>query len=111
MSKQNKPLEFFKPEDFGTGNNQQKESAAFYANMKLQAALGPVVYGEADTGTQCFSPHKGFSDTHQAHLFNVQPIQKKECKHEREAKMVLGYPDKSFCRFCGIELVAKWEAK
>lgn len=140
----------FKPEDFreaafgnfhtafGIDGLLTKENAAKLANEKLQTLIEswPVIMT-----TKCFtdsnpedlswhpenipdeSSHYIQFCTHKARLAFIEPIVKKECKHEPIVTVDLraNYYDKAThyrtvpetieCKHCGVELQATWSPK
>lgn len=109
----------FKPEDFGTGNDREKESAAFYANLKLQKLIDEsiVVYGQGigamKSSDWCMNgpDFERYRHTHKAILINIEEIKPEPCKHEPVRN--LSYErtwDKNWsCKHCGIGLQATWK--
>lgn len=117
---------FFNSEDFKRAAPHIKQICADVANAKLNKALGPVVYCSPATDARPYSFehwHYGknsYDNTHIAHLFNVQEINKEPCKHEpistregvidienkRDYTKIFYTPE---CKHCGAKLKAKWE--
>ncbi len=82
---------FFTPEDFNfivtvssLARRQLQQEIANTANAKLEAALGPVVYGyDCQDGYMRFVEENFGRATHTARLLNVQPISsEKALTHE-----------------------------
>lgn len=104
---------FFNPSDFTnseTGLTFKSEfSIAKIANAKLDAAIGPTVYGHRENDNY-WSTKKWDSDEYRARLFNVQPV-KSKCYHKTLIRIFFD-PDtltgEATCK-CGQKLKADWK--
>lgn len=133
----------FKPEDFAEDQpyvDYKSHRSAKIANKLFQEWLEkqPVIMGEKIKSTGAFiwtdpqhtfpaEPYYVLGATHQAHLVQIEPVQKKCEKHEPVTELrngvtsgtitpgKFGYSffekDKWFCSKCNVELVAEWRAK
>lgn len=88
-------------------------NAASIANAKLEKALGPVMYFKMENDKACYGSEINTEyDTHQAYLFNIQPIVKKCELHAPDILRINdGYGFSTKCKRCGVPLVATWSAK
>lgn len=121
---------FFTPSDFATIQNMPYAEAVFdcarVANEKLESKMGPkVYYGISRDITK--NPNywastendENFHEfTHSAHIFNMQPMHKPECKHIPEvfSKYIRNGKEIEFvipvCSKCGVEICAiDWKTK
>ncbi len=110
----------FKAEDFDLGPEHKwmSKACAETANALLDAHLAtlPVVYGQNQKGAIWTTPPHD-SNTHQALLWDVKPIEKKECVHEASPQLEIGGPFHLNetqliirCAKCKIAIKAsKWE--
>lgn len=107
----------FKPEDFDGPIPQIRlllDWASGRANELLAKEIEtwPVVYGHYNKGIpEYWGPNE--KDTHKARLAFIEPIVKKECKHEPVEYNIneIGTCQLSICKYCRIELIAEWKAK
>lgn len=96
----------FKPEDFKWLHTHsfKLSDVSDQANSLLQAHIAtlPKVYGQNIGGAVwTMPPHD--SNTHTALLWDIEEIEKKECKH---LPWDFEHP---VCIHCGVKLKAKWE--
>lgn len=112
----------FKPEDFGTGNNAEKASAALYANMKMEKLIesAPMIYGHELADAWWLNKDNA---TRKARLMFIEEIKKETCKHEPKVSVsIRGFdlskathlhqvPEQFYCLKCGVELQAAWSEK
>lgn len=103
-------MEFFTEDDFSIVNGPiNRELAVDIANEKLAKALGAVVYFQKEDGlVYNLGDTKMTFDTHQARLFNIQPIEKK-CDHKKIGTYMWSDHFEATCADCGKKLVARWE--
>ena len=83
--------------------------AAQIANAKIEKLLGPEVFGN-EHGYWGVESDDENRDMYTARLFNVQPIEKKPCKHEAELRLnnkAEPFIYRYECIKCGTKL--KWE--
>ncbi len=111
--------EFFKPEDFNftVFASSANEEMANQAN-KLLKERGTIVYGEPYKAN-IWGQDRWNTATNQALLINIEEIPKKICEHW-PTTIYKGVISEAYgatndlavrgvCRFCGINLKAKWE--
>lgn len=113
---------FFTPDDFALitrdfTQQQIEEAAAHWANLKLEAALGPPITGFLNTfGQWGFGAEpKHSDDTHTCRPFNIQPLVSKEpCKHLQVecSEILTSIPPIPVyrCKRCRVRVEQKWEA-
>ncbi len=107
----------FKAEDFYTPDARCLTAieASDQANEILESHLATLqrVHGRVYGGTLIFSDDQGrrntalnHEDTHQALLWDVKPIEKKEC--EKHKAMFDAKKDSYSCEICGLRLKMGW---
>ena len=112
-------VKFFKPEDFEnlsvTKDNLVPEIAAEIANDKLEKLIEswPVVYGRTNLENEIlYGTVKAGYDTHKARLAFIEPLLREPCKHEpTEIGSPVWDEKKVICKYCGVKLIATWNAK
>lgn len=143
-NKMSKQVEYFKSSDFEDAIYSRPHDILYdvvadVANEKLTKLIeaAPVVFGKPlhptntdpeDLKRYQWSKNKISGDTHQARLFHIEEIEKKECKHEPVGRFGpkgarpyegsvtshafgLVQPSSYECLKCGVELQAEWKVK
>jgi hypothetical protein len=111
MSSSNK-INLFKPSDLHSPKESPiveslRAGVVIQVNSWLEKHIGPVVYAAIANVT--WTDYRIETDTHRAHLFQIEPLATIGCEHNNLDYGSIHSAPCATCKDCGALLKPKWE--